>query len=98
MKLYIKDTIPNPPRYLYFDNVDQLLKASEIIFTEATKQTRREYMILMESLGHGPDDRQGKNFLRLFSERFETGVLKNGKHFRCDVYAVDVFSKPEFGD
>lgn len=60
-------------------------------------QTRKDYMLLLESVGHGNDDSASVNFVRAMSERFNVGVIREGRKMRCDITSAFMFNKPEYG-
>jgi len=61
-------------------------------------KTRDEFMYEMTEIGHGYDDPDGVNFTRLLSEYVNIGIIQDGKPNKCDVHAVEKFSKPEYGN
>jgi hypothetical protein len=55
-------------------------------------------MILLEEVGHGEDDRQAVNFVRAMAEAFNIGIVREGNLMRCDITAVALYQKPEYGN
>jgi hypothetical protein len=48
-------------------------------------------------LGHGLDDRPGKNFVESMQELVEIGVVRGKKHVRCSIFEATVFDDPAYG-
>ena len=97
MQIYITDTTINPVKDVVFNTYMAAVKHLEGMVRRAFGQTRKDYMLLLESVGHGDDDGNSVNFVRAMAERFEMGVLRSGRKMRCDVTSVFMFNKPEYG-
>jgi len=54
-------------------------------------------MILLESCGHGDDDRGSVTFVRAMAERYNIGIIRDGRKMRCDITSAFSFDKPEYG-
>jgi 7-cyano-7-deazaguanine synthase in queuosine biosynthesis len=97
MKIYITDTTLIPVRDVLFDSYPAAIQYLEGISQRAFGQTRRDYMLLLESVGHGYDDNNSVNFVRAMSERFDIGMVREGRKMRCDISSATVFDKEEYG-
>ena len=97
MTIYIRDTTLKPAKDVLFNDYKSAVQYLEGISQRAFGQTRKEYMLLLESVGHGYDDGASVNFVRAMSERFNIGVIRDGRWMRCDISAAFVFNKEEYG-
>lgn len=97
MQIYITDTTVRPPRDVAFNDYTSAVRHLEGMSQRAFGQTRKDYMVLLESMGHGDDDFGSVNFVRAMSERFNVGVIREGRKMRCDITSAFVFNKPEYG-
>lgn len=82
----------------YLNTVQEVVAFLELVVREKVKMNRAEWMQHNVDLGHGPDDRQGKNFVESMQELVEVGVVRGKKLVRCSVFEATVFNKPEYGD
>ena len=99
MKCYINDTTLN--KVLYFDDVNQLVTHLETVCLRKFKQTRKNWMFEMSTLGHGWDDPQGANFTELMMTYFEVGTVKpDGRHVRTNIHELsrNLKYRKEMGD
>lgn len=97
MQIYITDTTIIPVRDIVVNDYVSAVKYLESMSRRAFGQTRKDYMLMLESVGHGADDSNSINFVRAMSERFAVGVIREGKKMRCDITSVFMFNKPEYG-
>jgi hypothetical protein len=97
MQIYITDTTVNPVKDVVFQDYQSAVQYLEGMSKRGLGQTRKDYMILLESCGHGEDDRGSVTFVRSMSERYNIGVLREGRKMRCDITSAFVFNKPEYG-
>ena len=97
MNIYIADTTLAPVKNVLFDNYTTAVQYLEGMSQRAFGQTRRDYMLLLESVGHGYDDNNSVNFVRAMSERFEIGIVRDGRKMRCDISSAELFSQEEYG-
>lgn len=98
MLYYVVDTTLKTPLVAKFSTYPELVIYLEGISQRAYGQSRKERMILLEEVGHGEDDRQGVNFVRSMAENFNMGVVREGQLVRCDVIAVALYQKEEYGN
>lgn len=82
----------------YLNSVPEVVSFLELVVKEKTKMNRAEWMQHNIDLGHGPDDRDGKNFVESMQELVEVGVSRGKKLIRCSIYEATAFTKPEYGD
>ncbi len=97
MQIYITDTTLNPPQDKVFNDYPSAVRYLEGISQRAFGQSRKSYMMLLESVGHGEDDSQSVNFVRAMTERFNIGIIRDGRKMRCDITSAFMFNKPEYG-
>lgn len=97
MKIYIKDTTVSPVKEATFDNYGAVVRYLEEVSKRAYGQTRKDRMVLLESIGHGYDDPNAVNFVRSLAEHFDMGVIREGRRMRCDITAL-LFNKEEYGN
>lgn len=97
MQIYITDTTVQPPRDVVVGDYNAAVKYLEGMSQRAFGQTRKDYMLLLESVGHGDDDATSVNFVRAMAERFNIGVIREGRKMRCDITSAFMFNKPEYG-
>ena len=93
---YVKDQTIN--KLVTFENYPSVVRHLEGTVQRLKKQTRAEFMNDMVALGHGYDDNDGVQFVKLLAEAVEMGVLRGNRQVRCDLCDVAMFNKPEFGD
>ena len=75
MKFYIKDSLLNN-KVVYFNTLQEVIVYLETLCVRKFKQSRKQYMIEMESLGHGYDDDTGANFTELMADHFHIGAVR----------------------
>lgn len=97
MQIYITDTSVTPVKDVVFNNYNSAVKHLESMSQRAFGQSRKNYMLLLESMGHGDDDSNSINFVRAMAERFPMGVIREGQKMRCDITSLFMFNKPEYG-
>ena len=98
MTIYITDTTLRPAKDVLFNNYTSAVNYLEGMSQRAFGQTRKDYMLLLESVGHGDDDRASVNFVRAMAERFNIGVVRDGRKMRCDISSAIMFDKAEYGN
>ena len=97
MQIYITDTTLKPSQDKVFNDYPSAVKYLEGMSQRAFGQTRKDYMLLLESVGHGEDDPMSVTFVRSMSERFNVGVIREGRKMRCDITVAFAFNRPEYG-
>lgn len=95
-KYYIQDTTIN--REVQFDSYNEVVRHLEGTCQRKYRQSRKDYMDNLVSLGHPPDDSSAVTFVRLMSEQFNVGVLREQGKMRTDITNIERYNKPEFGD
>ena len=93
---YVKD--PTTKKMVTFEEYPAVVRYLEGTIQRLKKQTRAEFMTDMVALGHGYDDYDGVQFVKLLSEAVDLGVVRGNRTVRCDICDVAMFNKPEFGD
>ena len=96
MQIYITDTTVSPVRDVTFTDYSLAVRYLEGM-SSRSGQSRKDLMILLESCGHGDDDRGSVTFVRAMAERFNVGIIREGRKMRCDVTSAFAFNKPEYG-
>jgi hypothetical protein len=101
MQYYIVDTTVRPLQDKRFSSYVDLVHYLEQMSLRESKQNRKQKMLELASIGYGYDDPDSVIFTRFMAERFNMGVIREtgtgpGK-FRCDVSAIALFQKDEFG-
>jgi hypothetical protein len=97
MQIYITDTTIKPVRDVVLGSYVEAVKYLEGMSSRAFGGSRKSYMDLLESVGHGEDDSGAINFVRAMQEQFPIGIIREGRKMRCDITSVSVFNKPEYG-
>lgn len=101
MKFYVVDTTVPHPQEKWFNSYGQIVQYLEQMSVRAFGQTRKQRMIMLEEIGHGPDDSNSVTFVRTMAEKFNMGVLRDGlnpnQKMRCDITSVALFQREEFG-
>jgi hypothetical protein len=99
-KFYIIDTtLTNSP--LIFENIQGLVNHLEGTVKRKFGKSRDLYMQNLIDLGHGEDDRQGRNFTESMRTVFNIGIVgKGGILKNCNIHDVALYSKyrTEMGD
>ena len=96
MQIYITDTTVRPPTDVRFNDYQSAVQYLEGM-SQRSGQSRKDFMILLESCGHGDDDRGSVTFVRAMAERYNIGVIREGRKMRCDIASAFAFNKPEYG-
>jgi hypothetical protein len=97
MQYYVVDTTSSPDQVLKFNTYPEIVNHLEIMSKRRYRKSRKERMIDLEEVGHGPDDRQAVNFVRSMAEVFNLGIVRDEGLMRCDITAVEYFQKEEYG-
>jgi len=98
-RYYIKDDINK--KLIFAQNVPEVVSYLETLCRIIHRQTRKDYMIEMISLGHGYDDNNGAYFSELMSKTINFGIVtKDGRLKRCNIHEHerDQKFKAEMGD
>ena len=95
---YVVDTTTNPRQLKQFQSYPQIVQYLEGMSQRAYGQNRKQRMILLEEVGHYPDDASAVSFVRSMAEAFEMGVIREGVRRQCDISIIPQFQKQEFGD
>ncbi len=102
MILYIIDTTKNPQQIVQFETYHATVKYLEEVCAREYNMTRRDRMIMLESLGHGYDDPQSVTFVRSMADKFEMGIIRNDagelRRMKCDIPSIALYQKEEFGN
>lgn len=98
MIFYTIDTTIKPPQQQQFRSYDRLLRYLEGMSLRAYGQGKKERTLLLEEIGYGTDDRNSTLFVRSMQEKFEVGVIRDGRKTQCDVTTLVAYQKPEYGD
>jgi len=98
MEYYVVDSTVRPAKSVKFKTYPEIVKHLEGMSVRAFGQTRKERMLLLEEVGHGEDDRQAVNFVRTMSEKFNIGIVREDQLMRCDIAAVSLYQKEEYGN
>ena len=97
MQIYITDTTITPPKDVILGSYQAAIGYLESMSKRAFGQSRKDYMLLLESMGHGYDDTTSVNFVRAMAERFNIGIVRDGRKFRCDISVAFAFNQEEYG-
>ncbi len=101
MQYYVVDTTIRPAQEKRFTSYPQIVAYLEGMCQRAFGETRKTRMVLLESLGHGYDDTDSVTFVRSMAQNFNMGVIRDGvtagEKMQCDITAVELFQKDEFG-
>ena len=96
MTIYITDTTVRPPRDVTFNDYQSAVRHLEGMAARSG-QPRKSFMVLLESIGYGGDDSGAVTFVRAMSEKYEVGIIRQGRKMRCDITSAFAFNKPEYG-
>jgi len=96
MQIYITDTTVKPAKDILLNTYPEAVKYLEGM-SSRSGQSRKNFMILLESCGHGDDDRGSVTFVRAMAERYNIGIIREGRKMRCDITSAFSFDKPEYG-
>lgn len=78
-KYYVVDSTKkqgNKNPVVLFENIDGVVKYLEGMCLRHFKQTRKEYMIMAESVGHSADESTGRAFYDQMEQYFNIGVIR----------------------
>jgi hypothetical protein len=96
-KYYIVDSTKsknNKNPVMLFETSDGVIKYLESMCLRKFKQNRQVYMNNVESLGFGPDDKEGRNFYEQMTQYFNTGVIrKDSTPVQCNIFDAEKFLK-----
>jgi len=98
MILYIVDTSLTPVKEKRFDSYQTLVSYLEQVSIRAYNQNRKQRMIMLEELGHPPDNSQAVAFVNSMAEKFDMGVVRDGRRVRCDIPRIVLYQSDEFGN
>lgn len=98
MTYYVVDTTMTPPMEQRFQTYPEVVSYLEQMSKRAYGQSRKDRMILLESIGYGEDDRTAVTFVRSMAEQFNVGIIREGRRLRCDITTATLFRKEEFGN
>lgn len=82
----------------YLNTISEVVAFLELVVQEKQKMNRAQWMQHNVDLGHGPDDRDGKNFVDSMQELVEVGVVRGSKQIRCSIFEATSFTDPAYGD
>lgn len=97
MQIFITDTTLRPAKDVIVNGYDQAVKYLETMSQRHFGRSRREQMLLLESIGHGEDDPRSVTFVRSMAEHFQIGVVREGRKIHCDITSAFLFNKSEYG-
>jgi hypothetical protein len=97
MQIFITDTTLKPAKDVVLNDYNQAVKYLEGIAQRKFGCSRRDHMLLLESIGYGGDDNQSVTFVRSMAEHFQIGIVRDGRKVHCDIVSAFVFNKPEYG-
>ena len=92
-KYYIIDTTvkkggKNP--VLLFENVPSVVKHLEGMCQRQHRQSRRDYMLAVESIGHGGDEPTGRAFYEQMEQYFTMGIVRSdSRPIRCNIFEAN---------
>lgn len=95
---YVKDTTLTPCRTVPFKSYPELVNYLDQLCQRAYGQTKKQRTQLLEEIGYGGDDYNSTQFVRSMQEKFEIGVVREGRTHQCDVTVMVAYQKPEYGD
>ena len=99
---YVIDKTRNPAVEVRFGTYSEIVRYLEGMSQRAYGQTRKQRMIMLEEIGHGYDDRDSVTFVRSMASQFEMGVIRNNagvlNRMKCDITAIALYQKEEFGN
>tara|TARA_R110000868_G_scaffold9602_13_gene47340 strand:- start:1694 stop:1996 length:303 start_codon:yes stop_codon:yes gene_type:complete len=98
-RYYIKDDLNK--QVVFKQTVPEVVSYLETICQRIHRQSRKNYMDEMVSLGHGYDDNQGAYFTELMAKTVDIGIVtKDGRLKRCNIHehARNQKFKTEMGD
>lgn len=98
MQFYVVDTTIQPAQERRFNNYPDMVNYFDGMSKRAYGQDRKQRTRLLEEIGYGTDDRNATLFVRSIQEKFETGVVRDGRRTQCDIASIVAFQKPEYGD
>ena len=96
MKYYIQDTTIN--KEVQFNSYSDVVKHLEGTCQRKFGKSRKSYMDDAVSLGFSADDYSATQFVRLMTEQFNIGVVREQGKMRTDITTIERYNKPEFGD
>lgn len=99
MQYYVVDTTIQPKDVILFNDYSSVVRYLEQMSQRAYGQSRQQRMLLMEEMGHGTDDGQGVAFVRMMSEQFNVGIVRDRQLMRCDITSIALYQNREgYGD
>ena len=98
MIFYIVDTTVNPSQDKMFKSYSGVVDYLDGMCQREYKQTHKERTNLLTELGHGDDDYNSTLFVRSMQDKFDIGVVREGRKSRCDITTIVAFQKVEYGD
>lgn len=98
MQFYVVDTTVRPPQERRFNSYPEIVNHFNTMSQRAYGQDRKQRTLLLEEIGYGTDDRNATLFVRSMQEKFEIGVIREGRRTQCDITTIVAFQKPEYGD
>jgi hypothetical protein len=98
MIFYIKDTTLTPLQERIFNDYPAVVNYLSTMSQRAYGQDKKQRTLLLEELGNGEDDRNSTLFVRSMSEKFEVGIIRDGRRTKCDITSIIAFQKQEYGD
>ena len=102
MILYVIDSTLNPPQEKRFHTYAGVVQYLGEMCKRAYKQTRKDRMIMLEEIGHGPDDRDSVTFVRSMAAQFEMGIIRNNagalNKMKCDLTTLSLYQNENFGN
>ena len=77
---------------ILFETIPGVIKKLEDMCVRRFNQSRREYMLMVESVGHGGDEATGRSFFDQMEQYFSVGVIrKDSTPIKCNIFQADHF-------
>ena len=90
-------TKPKSDVKIFCNNLGQFIKELEKICLESSGKTRNEWVDFTLDLGYF-DDSDATFYQTMLDQGLRSGVLRDGEPIECNVFEVDRFAQPEYGD
>jgi hypothetical protein len=75
---------------LFFTEIPSVISHLEKMCRRQLGQTRGDYMLNCESLGHGGDEQTGRAFYDQMEQYFTVGIVRNdSKPIKCNIFEAN---------
>lgn len=102
MTFYIVDTTLGSSEFVTFSDYKSLVSYLETMCVRKFNQSRKQQMLMLESIGHGYDDSDSVTFVRFMASQFDMGIIRSNSSehvkMKCDIPSIVLFQKDEFGN